>query len=69
MFAVRTMSVEETAEIMGDIMENINDKIYEMLSINDKIYDMLSEVYNMDDVPDKAKSIIGDVMLMLPLPD
>ena len=29
------------------------------------IWDKLSEVYNMDDVPDTALSIIGDVMLML----
>lgn len=28
-------------------------------------WDELSKVYNMDDVPDKAKSIIGDVMLGL----
>ena len=27
------------------------------------IWDKLSKVYNMDDVPDAAKSIIGDVML------
>ena len=30
------------------------------------IWDKLSEVYNMDDVPDAALSIIGDVMLALP---
>ena len=29
------------------------------------IWDKLSEVYNMENVPDAAKSIIGDVMLML----
>ena len=29
------------------------------------IWDKLREVYNMDDVPDAALSIIGDVMLML----
>lgn len=27
------------------------------------IWDRLSEVYNMDSVPDEAKSIIGDVMI------
>ena len=32
----------------------------------DDIYDALSRVYNMDRVPDEAKSIIGDVMLGLP---
>ena len=30
------------------------------------IWDALSRVYNMPDVPDEAKSIIGDVMLCLP---
>lgn len=30
------------------------------------IWDALSKVYNMDNVPDEAKSIIGDVMLELP---
>lgn len=32
---------------------------------NDAIWNALSEVYNMDGVPDEAKSIIGDVMLGL----
>lgn len=29
------------------------------------IWDSLSKVYNMKDVPDEAKSIIGDLMLSL----
>ena len=33
--------------------------------IIDAIWDALSRVYNMPDVPDEAKSIIGDVMLGL----
>lgn len=32
---------------------------------NDHIWNKLSKVYNMDSVPDEAKSIIGDVMLEL----
>lgn len=32
---------------------------------NDRIWNELSKVYNMDSVPDEAKSIIGDVMLGL----
>ena len=32
---------------------------------NDTIWDALSKVYNMETVPDCAKSIIGDVMLSL----
>lgn len=32
---------------------------------NDHIWNELSKVYNMDSVPDEAKSIIGDVMLGL----
>ena len=32
---------------------------------NDRIWEALSAVYNMDDVPDAAKSIIGDVLLGL----
>ena len=32
---------------------------------NDHIWNELSKVYNMDAVPDEAKSIIGDVMLGL----
>lgn len=32
---------------------------------NDHIWNELSKVYNMDSVPDEAKSIIGDVMLEL----
>ena len=32
---------------------------------NDHIWGALSKVYNMDYVPDEAKSIIGDVMLEL----
>jgi len=32
---------------------------------NDAIWDMLSKVYNMGTVPDSAKAIIGDVMLLL----
>lgn len=31
----------------------------------DAIWDSLSKVYNMKDVPDEAKSIIGDLMLSL----
>lgn len=31
----------------------------------DRIWNKLSKVYNMDAVPDEAKSIIGDVMLGL----
>lgn len=34
-------------------------------SDNDHIWNELSKVYNMDTVPDEAKSIIGDVMLGL----
>ena len=34
--------------------------------ITDAIWAALSKVYNMDGVPDEAKSIIGDVMLGLP---
>lgn len=36
---------------------------------NYAIWDALSKVYNMDTVPDYAKSIIGDVMLLLDEPD
>ena len=36
---------------------------------NDAIWDALIKVYNMDTVPDYAKSIIGDVMLLLDEPD
>ena len=32
---------------------------------NNRIWNELSKVYNMDSVPDEAKSIIGDVMLGL----
>ena len=32
---------------------------------NDRIWGALSKVYNMDGVPDEAKSIVGDVMLEL----
>lgn len=32
---------------------------------NDEIWAELSKVYNMPDVPDKAKEIIGNVMLVL----
>ena len=32
---------------------------------NDEIWAELSKVYNMPDVPDKAKEIIGNVMLEL----
>ena len=32
---------------------------------SDRIWEALSTVYNMADVPDEAKSIIGDVMLGL----
>lgn len=32
---------------------------------NDQIWEELSKVYNMPDVPDKAKEIIGNLMLSL----
>jgi len=32
---------------------------------NDKIWEELSKVYNMPNVPDEAKEIIGNVMLEL----
>lgn len=32
---------------------------------SDQIWEELSEVYNMPDVPDEAKEIIGNVMLVL----
>ena len=32
---------------------------------NDEIWAELSKVYNMQDVPDKAKEIIGNLMLTL----
>lgn len=32
---------------------------------NDQIWEELSKVYNMPDVPDKAKEIIGNLMLAL----
>ena len=35
---------------------------------NDRIWEALSKVYNMADVPDEAKAIIGDVMLGLDEP-
>ena len=32
---------------------------------NDQIWEELSKVYNMPDVPDEAKEIIGNLMLAL----
>lgn len=50
--------------ILGKVVEEVK----RMPTIEpdwDAIWDSLSKVYNMKDVPDEAKSIIGDLMLSL----
>lgn len=49
-----------TAEQIKDVADALSTQ-----PDNDHIWNELSKVYNMDAVPDEAKSIIGDVMLGL----
>ena len=51
--------VEQLPSAQPDLQQTCNQ-------LATDIWDKLSEVYNMENVPDAALSIIGDVMLALP---
>ena len=74
----RKEAIETLHEIQRDAWPNsYTEKACEMAiealeqepSNADSIWDELSKVYNMDDVPEAAKEIIGDVMLSLHEPE
>ena len=61
---IEGLQTDDYSEIQQTVMAQPTIEPQSKLT-NDQIWDELSKVYNMPDVPDEAKEIIGNLMLAL----